>query len=382
MRRNSLLLALACAGCATTEAPTPPPRGLPIQEIIAVRDTFKQYVNALLLLNNPDPQDWARAWTEIDVLYPYAVAVDERAPKDNPRQLGLIEKARAGDDVARRELGRRGQIYDTYMVYWRPFNRAAWNAARSTIERLSIDGDGTLYLAQILLQMLINGQFRESWPELRYQICQLGDHALPLLEGVIDAKVKATPGTVIFKEDDLIQLFATIVQFGDRGAPMVKKLISHPNHNVRKAVARAIGETKEVRYLAELNGLLREESSPNSWIVRAAAANAFENFESARKVAGPMLLSALKAEASRRDDTRGIIIVRIYGALGRVHYVDAVPELVKDLDVPNVEWQQAIMVALYQITTVKQLLTVRDWKGWFAREYVKWREDWRKHHGE
>lgn len=347
-------------------------------------DTYKQYVAALLLFNNQDPSDWDRAFKELDIIYPYLFASDERTDKAHPDKPGLIELARGGDNRARVELGRRAQIYDAYLIYWRPYSKPAWDAARSTVKRLSVNDDGSSYLAQILLLMSINGQFRQIWAEIRFQLVEIGEPARLLLSAFAEAKVKETPETVIFKEDDLVQIFAAIAQFGDPTSAVIRGYLTHPNHNIRKAAVRAVGEAKAVHYLDDINALLLESTSPHSWIVRAAAAEAFTNFESARAKAGPMLLVALKAEAKRAGDPEGrsLVIKRIYQALGKVHYVDAVPELVKDLDVPNVEWRHEIMSALYHITTKKEIVSPAEWKSWYRTSYAQWREEWRKKYNE
>jgi hypothetical protein len=381
MRRSSLALLLlaACNGAQRPTETAANPRRVDVDGVRGMTATFKQYVNALLLFTNRDPGDWARAHQELDRVAPYTFSLDERRQGDQP---GLIERAKAGDDAARIELGRRGQVYDALQMFWRKHDRAAWDAARSTITRLSVNHDGEAILASMLVLMLINGQLRDQWPMIRFQLTELREVSIGLLTALAEEHIKRTPETVIYKEDDLTQLFITICNFGDVTHESVKGYLAHPNHNVRKAAARAVGEARDTRYLDELNELLRETKSPQSWVVRAAAAESFARMEGSRRRAGPMLLAALKDEAARREESKGIVIVRIFRALGQIHYADAVPELIKDLDMPNLEWVEEVMLALYHITTKKEILSPEAWKRWYREHYEAWRAEWRKRYGE
>jgi hypothetical protein len=370
MRPLAAAALAALAACATGPGRAPVMRPPPDPAVLAhIKDAFRQYVNALLLLNHEEPSDWERAFRELDTLHPYMVAADERAAGETP---GLIDRAKRGDAVARRELGRRGRIYNALLTFWRPFtpdSRDAWNAARAEISRQSVDHDGESYLAMVLCFMLINGQFRIAWPEVRFQLVELGDSGFETVLGLAERKVAEAPVTVIFKEEDLVQLFTALIGYGDRGWKPLRGYARHAKWTVRKAAARAIGEARGIGMLPELGSLLREEMDDGSWMVRAAAAETARRFDTpaARPILGPLILESVKTERNP------IVKERLIDSLGEIHFVDAVPTLINALDLPNSDHVMAAMRSLYHITAEKELVRPEHWKEWYAKEYAAWR---------
>jgi len=137
---------------------------------------------------------------------------------------------------------------------------------------------------------------------------------------------------------------------------------------VRKAAARAIGEVRADILLPELASLLKERTTPDSWMVRAAAAEAFEKFDGARNRVAPLLEEALRAETS------STVVVRILRAMGACHHPDLIPTLMKAIDSTNYDWSQEAMLSLYHITGEKGLVTPPQWHEWYKTSYPAWRK--------
>lgn len=368
MKRSLPALIAVIAACAPVRPDIPDePAPIDVEGLRGITKTFREYVKALLLLETP--AEAPRAFLELDKIHPYLVATDERSHREGGAEVpGLIEKAARGDEAARKELVRRGKIYDALQVYHQPFDRFRWDRARRTISELSVNRDGETYLTMVLCLMLLNGQNREAWPEIRFQLVELGEAALDTVAGVAAAKVAETPRTPLYKEEDLVQLFSVLVTFGEPGIAKFRPMAAHPNHNVRKAAARAAGDLKSEALLPELEALLRDSAGEDSWVVRAAAADALGRFEASRARVGPVLLAALKTEKT------GTVVIRILRALGSVHHADAVPVLIGMLEGINLEWVEEAMEALYHVTAVKGLVTPAQWREWYQRSYPAWRK--------
>lgn len=377
-----ILLAAALAGAAAAGCAGPsaaPGRGaagsrgddlgpLDLEIVRAASEKHRRYVEALLLCGSPAPADWDKARRALEVLQPYHVF------REDP---DLIRAFRAGDERARRELGRRGKILQALAVLWGRYDKDAWDEARRSL--LDEGEPGQVLLATTLLQRLLSEQFRvEEVPDaqnpalrqvrdvsvhLRYQIVESGPVALETAAALADALARETPSTPLFRHEDLTQVLLVLIQFGDRGRPKVEELAGHPNPNVRRVVARALGEGRDPAGLPLLARMLAGDAE---WAVRAGAAQGLGRMAPARGAAGRVLVERLRAE---RDRTVRLAILE---ALGELHYEEAVPDLMAILEVPSVELATAAMAALYRITGEK-FTRREEWSRWYAERYPLWK---------
>jgi hypothetical protein len=100
-------------------------------------------------------------------------------------------------------------------------------------------------------------------------------------------------------------------------------------------------------------------------MVRMTAANAMGQMASARATAGPALMDRLGKE---RD---ALVFRTTMRALGDLLYVDAIPDLVKVLEVPSRETVDVAMQSLY-ILTGEKFLRREDWITWYKTRYPDW----------
>jgi len=315
-------------------------------------DTYREYVAALVRLGSTLPAERAAGlrWLETNA---YAYFSDDRA---------LIGRASAGDDVALKELARRGKILDAMFAFWGRVDLEKWNDARRTICKLG--EDARIVLVTTLMRMLLNGQYQTNWSFIRAQLVEIGDDSLQTSMALFRAKADQTPDTIIFKEDDLVQLALVILGFGERGRASIEEFAKSPRLNVRKAIARAVGEGRAVEYLPLVKSILTDDPI---WVVRASAAKAMGEMRAARPAAGTALMEALSAEKDR--SVRPYIV----GALGKLVYEDAVPILIRTLEAPDYDLAEKTMFALCQITGERHL-TQDAWRRWYERDYKRWRE--------
>jgi hypothetical protein len=88
---------------------------------------------------------------------------------------------------------------------------------------------------------------------------------------------------------------------------------------------------------------------------------------SARATAGPALVARLTQE---RDP---LVLRTALRAVGDLLYVDAIPDLVRVLEVPSRETAEAAMQALY-ILTGEKFLKREQWQDWYQKRYPAWKE--------
>jgi hypothetical protein len=356
MRRIAIVLVSFLAACGAPRGgadPADPGAGRMItpESFKPLTDTYREYVGALVRLGSVMPAERADGlrWLEVNT---YAFFSDDRA---------LIARASAGDEAARIELVRRGRVLDAIFAFWGKVDLPKWNDARRTI--CSLGEDARIVLVTTLLRMLLNGQYQSHWPSIRFQLVEIGDEALETSVGLFRAKAEVTPDTIIFKEDDLVQVGLVILGFGEKGRPAIDEFAKSPRFNVRKAIARAVGEGRVVEHLPLVRGML---SGDAMWVVRAAAAKALGELRPARSAAGAALMEALSTERDR--SVRPYIV----SALGKLVYEDAVPILIRTLEAPDYDLAEKTMFALCQITG-ERLLTQDAWRRWYQRDYVRWR---------
>ncbi|MBI2901196.1 MAG: HEAT repeat domain-containing protein [Planctomycetes bacterium] len=312
------------------------------------------YIKALLLLGSDNPADRAEAKRKLDALG-FAYFAEDRM---------FLEKLRTGtpDDmeVARRELARRGRMLDLILVFTRPYAQATWDHARR--ELLAIGEGGPEFLTISLLKILLNGQFRPVWSHIRFQLVEIGTVARETTAALAKERADATPETPIWKQEDLVQLLLVLISFGAEGRPAVAELAKHRVWNVRKAVARAVGEAVDPALAEILVGYLKGDPE---WQVKAAAAEAIGRLRPARRTLGPVLVERMKAERDR------FVLHAILRAIGEIRYLDAIPDLMNAIQVPNYDTAQVAMEALYFLTG-KRLTTVPQWQRWYRDEYPAW----------
>jgi len=278
----------------------------------------------------------------------------------------LIEKFRTGtseiSEAARKELGRRGKMLDLILVFAGPYAPATWEQARRELIALDIEGDARAFLTISLIKILINGHFRDVWPQIRTQLAEVGEIAFETLAEFTRQRADSTPETPIWKQEDLVQLLMALISFGDKAQPLLETLSRHRSWNVRKAVAKGIGDSIDVANAEILLGYLRSDSD---WQVQAAAAEALGRLHPARRTLGPILVERVKSE---RD---AFVLRAILRAIGRIGYLGAIPHLMNAIDVPNFETASVAMEALYDLTG-ERLTTSTQWKRWYRETYPSW----------
>ena len=118
---GALILSLSAAGCAGGRggaSPVDPPDRTSMSPGL-LKDWSKlviRYIDALQYLNSPRPQDWAIADRELRSLKGFCIYPEER---------DFIYKFQRGDETARKELGRRGELYKAMSVFWAPIPLAS-----------------------------------------------------------------------------------------------------------------------------------------------------------------------------------------------------------------------------------------------------------------
>ncbi len=351
--RAWLAVPLLLAACAAPGGPAPSDDGRMVTpaSFKPLTDTYREYVACLVRLKAPLPEDRRDALNRLEAIN-YSFFEDDRA---------LIAKARGGDEPARVELVRRGETLDALFVFWGKVNLKTWNEARVRI--CALGEDARILLVTTLLRMLINGQFREDWMAIRYQLVKVGDDAFATALELLRRKAADTPDTPIFKQDDLVQLLILVLEFKEKGRDPFLEMAGHPKYNVRKSVVRAVGEAQASEYVDVAVRLLAADAN---WEVRAAAAQALGHLRTARAAAGKALLDRLSVE--RDPLVRGYIVT----GLGDLGVDDAVPVLISVLDVPDVELQDKAVLAHVEITGVR-LGNAGSWRAWFAKDYPAWR---------
>jgi len=352
MQRIALVLVAFAAACG---APPAEPEAGPMitpDTFKPLTDTYRDYVASLVKLGSALPAERAEGlrWLEINA---YAYFSDDRA---------FIARASTGDEAALKELARRGKILDSMFAFWGKVDLEKWNDARRTI--CALGEDARVVLVTTLIRMLLNGQYQTSWSSIRFQLVEIGDDALQTSVALFRAKAEQTPDTIIFREDDLVQIALVVLGFGERGRPSILEFAKSERLNVRKAVVRAVGEGRAVEYLPLVRGILVGDPI---WVVRASAAKALGDLRAARPSAGTALMEALSTEKDR--SVRPYIV----SALGKLVYEDAVPILIRTLDAPDYDLAEKTMFALCQITG-ERLLTQDAWRRWYERDYQRWRE--------
>jgi HEAT repeat protein len=353
-----LILLLGLGACqpppASGKAKDAEDAGLDPQLLVDYSKNLQQYIDAMLLCGSTLASDWEDAKRRFDLLHPFFVF------KEDP---GLIREMKAGSAAARQELARRGVILRSVLVFASgPYNRTKWEDARKTL--MDAGEAGQVLLCTTLLKLLLNGQNQEIWMHVRYTLVESGPMALETTVGLAKELADRTPSdTAIFKMDDLVQLYMVLIAFGDGGRPAVEEHSKSGKANVRRSVARAIGESKDGSSVQILMRLLED----SEWMVRMAAAQSLGQMSSARSTAGPALVDRLGKE---RD---GLVYRTVLRSMGDLMYAEAIPDLMKVLEVPSRETVEKAMEALYIITGEKYLRK-DQWIEWYRTRYADWKK--------
>ncbi len=358
LRGSAFGLLLALASCAPSSSGSggDPRSEAPEPDLEMMRQysrNLQQYVDAMLLCGSTQARDWEDAKRQFDLLHPLYVF------KEDPQ---LIKDFRAGGEAARKELARRGVLLQSMLVFGKgTYDRAKWEEARKTL--MDAGEPGQVLLATTLLKLLLNGQYQELWPNLRFTLVASGPVALETASGLARQLAQNAPSnTPVFHMDDLVQILIVVISFGDAGRPTVEELTRSPKPNVRRAVARAIGEARDGSAAPSLIMLMADPEYP----VRATAAEAAGALASAKLTLGPALVDRIGKE---RDSK---VLEKVLRSIGDLYYGDAIPDLMKVLDVPSREIAEAAMQSLYIITGFKH--TKREqWTEWYRTGYADWK---------
>jgi hypothetical protein len=359
MRRAiPFLLLLLPSACAEPSArPEASKKDLPPPDLQAIQQqsrNLQEYIDAMLLCGSTEPADWESAKQKFDKLQPLFVF------NEDPE---LIRQFRTGSETARKELNRRGILLRAMLVFGSgTYDRAKWDEARRTL--MDAGEPGQFMLVTTLLKLLLNGQNQEIWPHLRFTLCESGKVALETSAGLAREIAQNSPANApIFHMDDLVQVLMVVIGFGDLGRPVLEEFLRHPKANVRRALARAIGESRDGTAAPTLIVLLTD----GEYSVRATAAEAAGALASARLTLGPALVDRLGKE---RDPK---VVEKALRSIGDLYYAEAIPDLIKVLEVPSRETAEAAMQALYIITGEKYLR--RDqWAEWYRTKYADWKK--------
>jgi hypothetical protein len=360
LRRAPLTLLLALvAGCASSGGDAAKdkndPGKLDFQVLKQNSRNLQAYIDAMLLAGSPQPSDWAESKKQFDLLNPFFVF------QEDPQ---LIRQFKGGSEAARKELARRGMLLRAVVIFSSGYDRVKWEEARKTL--LDAGEPGQVLLCTTLLGMLLNGQNLTIFSQIRFALVESGTPALDTTVALARELVAQTPAdTAIFKMDDLVQVLMVIIGFGDAGTPPLEEFSKSSKPNVRRAVARAIGESKDGSAVQTLLRLLQD----SDWTVRMSAAQSMGQMGSARSVAGPALVDRLGKEKD------GLVFRATLRAIGDLLYAEAIPELMKVLELPSRDTLEAAMGALYIITGEKHLRR-EQWYDWYRTRYP----DWKKKH--
>lgn len=350
-----LLLALAACQPSSTSARTDDASKAPEPDLEMMRQYSKnlqQYVDAMLLCGSTQARDWEEAKRQFELLQPLFVF------KEDPQ---LIKEFRAGSESARKELARRGVILRSMLVFGTgTYDRAKWDEARKSL--MDAGEPGQVLLATTLLKLLLNGQYQELWPHLRFALVESGPIALETASGLAKQLADNAPAaTPVFHMDDLVQVLMVVIGFGDAGRATVEGLAQSPKLNVRRATAKAIGEARDGSASGSLIRLINDPEYP----VRATAAEAAGAMAGAKQALGPALVDRIGKE---RDSK---VLEKVLRSIGDLYYFEAIPDLMKVLEVPSREISESSMQALYIITGEKY--TKREqWMEWYRTRYPEW----------
>jgi len=353
------LLLLALAACPSNGDPAGKVSGreAPEPDLEMMRQysrNLQQYVDAMLLCGSTQARDWEDAKRQFELLQPLYVF------KEDPQ---LIKEFRAGGEAARKELARRGVLLQSMLVFGKgTYDRAKWEEARKAL--MDAGEPGQVLLATTLLKLLLNGQYQELWPNLRFALVESGPIALETASGLArQLALNAPANTAIFHMDDMTQILMVVIGFGDAGRPALEEMTQSPKANVRRAAARAIGESRDGSAASSLVRLIHDPE----YSVRATAAEAAGALASAKLTLGPALVDRIGKE---RDSK---VLEKVLRSIGDLYYAEGIPDLMKVLDIPSREIAEAAMQALYIITGLKY--TKREqWLEWYRVGYADWKK--------
>jgi hypothetical protein len=359
MHRRSALLALvltlgACTGSASRSTPNKnDPGNIEPETMKQYSRNLQQYIDALLLCGSTSARDWEEAKRQFELLHPFLVFQEDPS---------LIRQFRAGSEVARMELARRGVVLRSALVFGGAYDRAKWEEARKLL--MESGEGGQVLLCTTLLKTLLNVQLQQNWMHVRFALVESGPIALETTVGLTKELAASTPAdTAVFRMDDLVQLMMVIIGFGDAGRPHIEEFSRSAKPNIRRTLARAIGESRDGNAVTTLIRLLLDPD----WTVRTAAAEAMGHMASARATAGPALVDRVGKEHD------GLVLRTVLRSIGDLLYADGIPELIRVLEVPSRDTAEASMQALYIITGEK-FLRREQWNEWFRTKYPDWKK--------
>jgi HEAT repeat protein len=162
--------------------------------------------------------------------------------------------------------------------------------------------------------------------------------------------------------DRLSQFIMALIQVIGHSREYLLELAQSGSLWMRRSVARAIAEAKEVT----LMHVLREYTSDPHPEVRATAYDALGRMNWAGPEAAAILVGALAAE---KDE---LAVEAIAGALTELGDRAAVPKLIEVVDHPDYPVARRIMDALRKLTRARGPQTPAEWRAWWERHRADW----------
>jgi HEAT repeat protein len=281
---------------------------------------FESYVAALNRFGGPSPAEWRKGVEALRALPAHLWAPDRE----------LVERA-LSDPEARRELARRGRVYELGAVFTGEYDALRWQI---TWERIRELGPSAVeYVAETLLRQLLSTQRRTAWDGARFYLVESGEPGRTMALAAADMLAadltqRAAAEATVVSHTDLSQVVQVLIAFGDETRAKVEALARHRCAHVRASVASALGEARDPAGFGLLAGLAVDPD----WAVRATAAAALGLHRYARAEAARTLSARLAAES------HPTVKLKILESMGMLQEPETVPPMLAALDQAEREW--------------------------------------------
>lgn len=353
---------LGIVGCVAPETSTEPKENesLPVPFIISDPVRAKYASRFLVLLGSNSIRERQDAETKLKQV---------NLPAHIKNLLNDINNTdQRIDDAARRRLVQEGKAIQS-LAKFETNSLIEWNSARK--ELVKVGGDALTEMVQVLAYKVIA-------PDEKYKVWAR--------EQIRSSGKAVTEGVVLVlqhnKDIEIIhQLTLALAEMGQPAEKAVNELIALPNVGLNLSMISAMGESGVEYWTDKLGGLLL---SDKRWQVRASAVTALEDLADPR--ASVFFIKGLA-------DTDLQVKINCIKSLGNIKEANALPQLMKLLDNPNVisqgtggslgamnpatEVRSAVIVALTQITGERFGSRVDKWKKWWQenKNGLGFRED-------
>jgi hypothetical protein len=296
----------------------PPPTDLPKR-----LEEFRAYVRALKRFGSSDEAEWACGAAELR----------ERVPAGAWKDVAdLVERA-PRDAAARRELARRGRVYELAQVFSEGYDARHWR--RTWEEYRTLGPDAVDHLAEILLRQLLTMQRHDVWEPVRYYLVECGEPGLRQTQAMVQTLVngvvrREAEGGAALPTAPLAQCLQVLINFGDVSREPILKLCAHDSAQIRGAAADALGASRDPSYAPTLAKL----ASDREWTVRAAAVEALGHQRYRRAESVALLGDRLSVES------HPTVKLKIVESLGELRDASAVPRVLAELDAAERRWNE------------------------------------------